>query len=224
MHKQALTYIVRVIAQRALGLLLYLLGASWAMSFRSKVYFALYFVSAIISSAVMYRANPTTLAERSKVDTNSPKWDKALLGIYWLLAFFFIYLVAGIESAKAPPAGVAFWTGVILQLLSVAVVLWSMMVNTFLESTARVQTDRAQTVCKNGPYRIIRHPTYSSILLWCVSVSMVFATPIVMAVAAVVALIITIRTYLEDEMLKEQLVGYAEYSREVPYRLVPFVW
>jgi protein-S-isoprenylcysteine O-methyltransferase Ste14 len=224
MRTQALTYIARVLAQRALGLLLYILGASWAMSFRATVYFALYLASAIASSAVMFRINPTTLAERGKVDTDSPKWDKVLLGIYWLLSFFVIYLLAGVESAQAPPVGIAFWIGIILQLLSTALVLWSMMVNTYLESTARIQADRAQTVVKSGPYRIVRHPTYSSILLWCASVSMVFGTRMVMAVSAVIVLTITIRTYLEDEMLKEHLPGYLEYSREVPYRLLPFVW
>ena len=36
--------------------------------------------------------------------------------------------------------------------------------------------------------------------------------------------VIIIRTELEDEMLKKGLFGYEEYSKEVKYRLIPFVW
>lgn len=36
--------------------------------------------------------------------------------------------------------------------------------------------------------------------------------------------LIVIRTYLEDKMLKEKLNGYEEYSHEVKYRLIPFIW
>ncbi len=33
-----------------------------------------------------------------------------------------------------------------------------------------------------------------------------------------------IRTTLEDRMLQNELEGYAEYTREMRYRLIPGVW
>jgi protein-S-isoprenylcysteine O-methyltransferase Ste14 len=36
--------------------------------------------------------------------------------------------------------------------------------------------------------------------------------------------LMVIRTYLEDNMLKEELLGYSEYTQEVKYRLLPGVW
>ena len=168
--------------------------------------------------------NKETLAERGKINTDSPKWDKIILTIYWLLTFFVIYLVAGLEMNKADKPGIIFAMGIILQIPVTIISLKAMMVNTFLESTSRVQFDRSQIVCKEGPYKIIRHPTYLAILIWCISISMIFETKLVLIISIIIAGLIVIRTYLEDKMLKEKLKGYEEYSHEVKYRLIPLIW
>jgi len=44
-------------------------------------------------------------------------------------------------------------------------------------------------------------------------------------VPAMVGLVLmVIRTVLEDRMLQAELPGYAEYARDVRYRLVPGIW
>ena len=168
---------------------------------------------------------PETLAARGKVATNSPLWDKVLLGFYWLLAFFGIYFVAGLESGGAPATlGFTFFFGIALLVISSLLSLWAVIENTFLESTARIQTDRGQTVCSSGPYRLVRHPTYSAVVLWCASVAMAFQTPLTGAVAGFILVIIVSRTALEDQMLLRSLDGYRAYADKVRYRLVPYLW
>jgi protein-S-isoprenylcysteine O-methyltransferase Ste14 len=34
----------------------------------------------------------------------------------------------------------------------------------------------------------------------------------------------TLRTYLEDKTLQEELPGYTEYAERVKYRLFPGIW
>lgn len=41
---------------------------------------------------------------------------------------------------------------------------------------------------------------------------------------AITAVIIIIRTALEDNMLKDGLEGYFEYTKQTRYRLIPFIW
>ena len=38
------------------------------------------------------------------------------------------------------------------------------------------------------------------------------------------ALLLVVRTVLEDRVLLEELPGYREYAEQVRYRLVPLVW
>jgi protein-S-isoprenylcysteine O-methyltransferase Ste14 len=101
---------------------------------------------------------------------------------------------------------------------------WAMIVNAFFSTAARIQDDRGQTVCQSGPYRFLRHPGYTGILLQSIG------TPILLgSLWALIPGIATIgfmvaRTVLEDRMLREELAGYAEYAGRVRFRLVPDVW
>jgi protein-S-isoprenylcysteine O-methyltransferase Ste14 len=41
---------------------------------------------------------------------------------------------------------------------------------------------------------------------------------------ALAALVLIVRTALEDKMLLSELPGYADYAQEVRFRLVPGIW
>ena len=95
--------------------------------------------------------------------------------------------------------------------------------NRYAEAVSRVQSERGQRVCSTGPYGFVRHPMYSAILMWCVAIVGVFPTWQVTLVSIAVAVLIVVRTLLEDAMLAEGLPGYAEYRSKVRWRLIPFV-
>lgn len=223
MNKGALIYIIRLLAERFIGAALFF-AAAGSFDLRSGIFFSVYILVAVVSAAIIYRKNPNTLKERGKVNTNSPKWDKILLPVFWLSAFFIIFFAAG----KTVPLGMKiefdFIAGIAIYLISAVITVKAMLENTFLESTARLQADRNQTVIQTGPYSVVRHPTYSAVLLWCIAVFCIFPSAEVMLLASSVAVVIIIRTELEDEMLKKGLEGYKEYSEKVKYRLVPFLW
>jgi protein-S-isoprenylcysteine O-methyltransferase Ste14 len=56
------------------------------------------------------------------------------------------------------------------------------------------------------------------------------ATPIMLGswwaliAVGVQVMLLVIRTALEDQMLQEELPGYAEYVMQTRYRLVPGIW
>jgi len=109
-------------------------------------------------------------------------------------------------------------------LISCVFTVWPVLENKYFEETSRIQNNREQTVIKTGPYKIIRHPGYSGIVIWAIASYLMFGTLAVGIVSFVIIVIICIRTYMEDKMLKDELTGYLEYSQTVKYRLIPFVW
>ncbi len=225
MLRESVKYIINVLIQRGLGVLLYLIGTGWIMNFIASVYFICYIGVALICLITMFFVNPETLKERNKKNTDSPLWDKILLGLFWLLAYFVIYLIAGFESKRiTEEINLSFWIGISLNIIASGISLWSLIVNTYLESTARIQKERGQTVCQTGPYKIIRHPTYLAIIIWCIAISFVFSTKGVIFCSVIIAIIIILRTYLEDKMLINYLSGYNIYVSKVKYRLIPFIW
>ena len=223
MNKWAIIYILRLLAERLIGAVLFWMGAG-RFDFRSGIFFAVYVLVAIVSGIIIYCKNSETLKERGKVNTDSPKWDKILLLVFWLFAFFIVYFAAGKTVTLGKEIDFDYVAGMIIYIVSAVITVKAMLENTFLESTARLQTDRNQFVIQTGPYSVVRHPTYSAVLLWCAAVRCVFPSAEVLILALAIAAVITIRTELEDEMLKKGLPGYEEYSKKVKYRLVPFVW
>ncbi|MCH1984366.1 isoprenylcysteine carboxylmethyltransferase family protein [Ruminococcus sp. OA3] len=224
MDRGAAVYILRLILQRIIGILLFFAGSSWICDRRTGIYFSLYLIIGILSGSIMYKVNPETIRERGKIRTDSPVWDKILLTVYWLLAYFIIYLIAGLEYEKISSIDVRYCIGILFYIAATVITLQAMVMNTYLESTARIQRDRNQKVVQSGVYRIIRHPTYLAILIFCIAVSLIFPSLFVAITAAVIAVITVIRTYLEDSMLVKGLDGYRDYANRVRYRLIPFVW
>jgi len=194
------------------------------MTWQAWVYFGAGFGLTAGSVVAVHRANPAILAQRGKAVTDSPWWDKALLGVFWLLNFFVIYFIAGLELKHDPEGVILFWIGMVLSIAAAVIAIFALAVNPYLESTARIQTERGQTVISAGVYGVVRHPTYSAVLLSCLGISFVFATLFVCITALVIAVLIIVRTSLEDKMLGERLPGYLEYAQKTRYRLVPYIW
>ena len=219
-------YLGRLFVERALGLLLFLLGSGWTLGPRATLWFAAYFL-AIGSIIWLYHTAPKTMAARLAIKESkdvTPVWDKALLAVFWLLSYFVVYWVAGRTCDTSMPIDAVAVVGTIVYLLSCALTAWALGENRYAEAVSRVQKDRGQRVCSTGPYAFVRHPMYSAIAMWCVAVVMVFPSMWVGLVALVVLVVIVVRTTLEDEMLARGLAGYQQYRRNVRWRLVPFVW
>lgn len=224
--KGLIAYVARLVVERALGLLLYLLGSGWILGARGVLWFIAYF-AAIGTVVWLYRAASDTMAARLSIaDTKdvTPVWDKVLLAVFWLLAYFLAYWVAGRTCDPSLPIGVVAVLGIVVYLLSSILTAWALCVNRYAEAVSRVQEDRGQYVCSTGPYAYVRHPMYSAIIMWCISIVMVFPSPWLALVSGAVAVVIVVRTALEDAMLANGLSGYSKYQDEVRWRLVPFIW
>ena len=224
MNKEALIYVGKVMFQRILAFLLFLFGSWWYFAWNHIVYFVSYFIISLISILFLYRTSKQTLAKRNKIKTSAPKWDKVLMSLYWLLHFYIVYLIAGLEAKNKDINLILFVIGIAFVVLSTIITIAAIYVNTYLESTARIQTDRNQKVVSNGIYRIIRHPTYLAVLISCFAISFAFQTLYTIIITIIIAIIIIIRTSLEDKMLRKGLEGYQDYCLKTKYRLIPFVW
>jgi len=106
-----------------------------------------------------------------------------------------------------------------------ALVFWAMRVNRFFSSVVRIQSDRGQHVIDGGPYAFVRHPGYSAGILIVVASGVALGSWLASAFLIVAVLpFLLYRVVSEDRVLQSQLNGYADYSRRVPWRLVPGLW
>ncbi len=172
------------------------------------------------------RVNPEVITARTTAHKGTKRWDLFLLGILYL-TLMAILILAALDDGRFHWFHVPWWLcgiGYVLLILGFAGVTWALSVNKFFERTVRIQTDRGHTVVDTGPYAIVRHPGYVAACLMFVGMSLSLGSVWALIPASLSCGVLIVRTVWEDRTLQEELTGYKEYARRVPYKWVPGVW
>lgn len=101
--------------------------------------------------------------------------------------------------------------------------LWSITVMRLSNLRVRPEPKPDAALRISGPYRVIRHPMYLSVIL--LSVSFVIEKPDAIATSLFVLLFVTLNTKLryEEDLLLKKFPDYAAY-RNGTWRLIPFIY
>jgi len=212
------------------GLILFIAAVFWPAGtidwLAGWVYVGFVAASMIATVVLVRHINPELIERRLQVGEGTKRWDRIWSAIFRPL-FVFIHIVAGLDAMRFAWSTMSQWlwpVGFALFASGMALVAWAMAVNRFFETNVRIQTDRGHRVIDAGPYAVVRHPGYVGFAGWCLAVPMMLGSwwAFVPAVLAVVSL--AVRTVMEDRTLREELPGYADYTRRVGYRLIPGIW
>ncbi|MCV9967016.1 isoprenylcysteine carboxylmethyltransferase family protein [Pararhizobium sp. BT-229] len=178
------------------------------------------------SALVLARVNPVIYRARSRIQTGTKSWDKALLAVI-LPAMMAVLAVAALDAGRFHWSAVPPWailSGYGCVLAGIAGTAWAQAVNPFFEPGVRIQSERHQRVIDVGPYRFVRHPGYVSALFLFFGMALALGSFWALAPAALAAVLLVLRTSWQDRLLRTELPGYDDYSRRVRSRLVPGVW
>jgi protein-S-isoprenylcysteine O-methyltransferase Ste14 len=208
-----------------MGLVLFLSAGSirWIAAW---VYLGISLVAVIINATLLLRTSPETVAERGQAK-QWQNWDRIVSGLYSIAQYLVLPLVAGLDARfqwSGEVGKVWHGTGAVLYALSMAGTSWAMVSNAYFSTAARIQSERGQQVCRTGPYKYIRHPGYTSIIIQSFSIAILLGSIWALIPATAAGGLILIRTILEDKMLQSELAGYVEYAQQVRYRLIPGIW
>jgi protein-S-isoprenylcysteine O-methyltransferase Ste14 len=171
--------------------------------------------------------DPALLAERMRptFQAGQPEADKKFMLIFvavalvWLIA---IGLDRRVDASNVPQALQVI--GFVMYLLSTAFIMWVFRENSFAAPVVRVQAERGHHVISTGPYAIVRHPMYGSIMLFFFGVPLLLGSWWGLLIAPLFAVLFAIRTRIEERALAADLPDYADYAARVRYRLLPGLW
>ena len=173
------------------------------------------------------RGNPSLVAERLRPGRGVRWWDKGYLLLSTPL-YLGSLVIAGIDVGRGrwshPPRTPLYAAALVAFIVGQSLFLWAKTVNPFFSSVARIQSDRGQTVCREGPYRLCRHPGYLGGLMFGLSTPIILGSYWAFIPQGLAALLLVGRTFLEDRMLTKHLLWYAEYKRAVRSLLLPGLW
>jgi len=132
-------------------------------------------------------------------------------------------------ASRVPAAAITsdriflFWLVILLIYAGIALRLYSIHVlGAFFTTTVAVAPE--QTVIETGPYRLIRHPSYTGLLITLLGLGLSFTNWLSLLLMMGCALIgLSYRIHVEEKVLQEQLgQRYQEYMRRTK-RLIPSV-
>ena len=204
-----------------------LISWRWAW-WQAWVYAGVCILGFVVSRVLAARRDPGVIAERARFlqHEDAAPWDKVLAPLVGLGGGL-IPLVAGLDARFGWSAGL----GLPVEILSLLAILagyalgaWALIENPFFSGMVRIQAERDHRVISSGPYGWVRHPGYAGALLTYLATPFFLDSLWAFVPVLFLAIVLVIRTRLEDRTLQEQLAGYEDYAREVRYRLVPGIW
>jgi protein-S-isoprenylcysteine O-methyltransferase Ste14 len=194
------------------------------------VYVGFYLAAALINATFMLRYSPETIARRAEA-TGMKDWDKVVGGLFGVMYFVIILLISGLDVRFGWTLRAGTQIALALQIAAVvafaagyALFSWGMISNAHFATVVRVQGDRGHAVCNTGPYRFVRHPGYIGGMIQSLALPLMLGSLWAFIPGGLAALLLVIRTALEDKTLLKELDGYEEYAQQVRYRLLPGVW
>jgi protein-S-isoprenylcysteine O-methyltransferase Ste14 len=180
----------------------------------------------IATAVVILRFNPDLLAERLGPRPGAKPWDTAIMSLLGLTQLA-RYIVAGLDQRYGWTGGLPFaaqMVALVVCVLGYALVVWATASNAFFSQIVRIQPERGHAVVTGGPYRTVRHPAYLGAILFELAVPVLLASWSALLISSLSAILLILRTALEDRTLQAELSGYMDFARQVPYRLLPGIW
>jgi protein-S-isoprenylcysteine O-methyltransferase Ste14 len=117
-----------------------------------------------------------------------------------------------------------FFIGIAIMLAGLALRIWSVAT---LGASFRttVETHRDQKMVSHGPYRLLRHPSYSGMILICCGYGIALQNWLSLLVAVLLPLsALLYRIHVEEAALASSFgPDYIEYQKHTT-RLIPWVW
>ena len=208
----------------AFGLMLFLPAGTFHY-WQAWVFLAVFALSTWIPSVYLMRKNPAALERRMRA---GPLAETRTLQRIVITVVFICFPAMFVVSALGPPlrmvagTGNGLVVGDVLVAVGLGVAMLVVVQNGY--AAANVTVESGQHLVSTGLYGLVRHPMYTGNVILMVGVPLALGSywGLVFVVPGLIVLALRIRD--EEDLLEHELSGYREYTRQVRYRLVPYVW
>jgi protein-S-isoprenylcysteine O-methyltransferase Ste14 len=138
-----------------------------------------------------------------------------------LVPAIFLFPVFGFATIRI---SIIFWIGFAFQIIGFFLRYWSIYtLGKYFRTT--IEIEKGQKVIEKGPYKYIRHPSYSGIILFCFGYGLVSLNWISIIIAVLLpAIALLYRIHNEESILVNEIGKvYEDYMKRTK-RLIPGIW
>ena len=192
---------------------------------RGWVFLTVYFLPQTWILAYFLRTDPTFVERRLKMGPGAEtRARQKIVMVLVILSSFVSIMISGFDHrfGWSQVSVVVSIAACVVMLIGIAIQFRVFVENSFASATIEIAAD--QKVIATGPYAFVRHPMYSGALLTDCCIPLALGSWWALLPVAVKVPVIVLRLLDEEEFLRANLSGYAEYCQKVPHRLIPAVW
>lgn len=210
------------------GLLTLWIAGDWRWA-EGWIFILIFWIASLITSARMYIKDPALFKERfsSPVQKEQKPWDKIV--IFLVIISYLVWVVISPLDARrfgwSPE--LPLWLKAVGFVMTVAG-FWffyaTFKANTFAAPVVKMQEERKQTVISTGPYAVVRHPLYLGAGLYILGGALLMGSIYGLLAGFFFIVVVSVRSIGEEQMLREELEGYDDYTKRVRWRLIPYVF
>ena len=143
-----------------------------------------------------------------------------MLTHYLLVAIQFAGIAFFVVTGSNYPQNVVV---LVLQILSIVIGVWAILAMKLHTVTALPSVRQGGQLCTSGPYRVIRHPMYTAVLLLLLAFLINDYSHTGLVVFLIVLVDLLVKMNVEEKLLIAHYDGYKEYMRYTK-RIVPLVY
>ena len=180
------------------------------------IVYSLWLLSEVVGAGVIPRLRRRG-TQIKREDYSSSWWILVNISVSVYITFFFA------SSGIARWPSWVFYPGILLMVVGILLRQWSVVVlGRFF--TWMVAVEEGQKVVDSGPYRLVRHPSYTGVLLILMGLGLALQSwGAILLLLLIFGLAHGHRIYVEEEVMISELGDdYIKYSKRTK-RLIPFV-
>ena len=207
----------------AFGLLLFLPAGTFHY-WQAWVFLAVFALSTWIPSVYLMRTNPAALDRRMRGPLAETRMLQRFVIAVLFISFPAMFVVSALDHRfgwSPVPAAISL-VGDVLVAVGLGMAMLVVIQNGY--AAVNVVVEAGQRLVSSGLYGLMRHPMYTGNVILMLGVPLALGSywGLVFVIPGLIVLILRIRD--EEDLLAHELSGYREYTHQVRYRLVPYVW
>jgi len=220
--RKAVLSVILLVA--TLGILLFV-SAGTVRFWQGWIFWVVASVAGSLLTFYLLQRDPSLLQRRLRYGPAAEKeWSQKIIQAVTNVLSMAEFAISGLDCRfrwSHLPAGIAV-LGDLLVCVGYAWVFLVFRENSFASVAIEVQP--GQRVISTGPYRIVRHPMYTAMLLIVLATPLALGSCWALVCFPPVLLVVVWRLLREEKFLLRNLSGYDDFRRRTRWRLIPFGW